>query len=1088
MPPKRVPTFNKDLFDDVLSSLIKGGVTSLDGSNIVMSDDHLETIISAAENTSCQLTSISLSNNHITSVSAQRLASFIKTHNVKTVNLANNKIDDEGMKSFLPLFDADEFPTMFNVRQNPCADFLMQRLSNMARYGTRSPSMKRALLYGNEECVSLEGIEYNELDEALINLLFIKVGGIKCISFAGCAVGDTGLGNLGEVIKESKVEELDFTRCNISNNGLLNFFEVASLATHPTLKRLTFNGNISITNVTAVEIIPRVFDTNTSIVECKFEDTSMTTDFRRLVDEECQINRLPLELKSAVVALRRNKPESRRIELQWIPSMSTCMTFLWRCVRDSAIIDELNLCNAGINDEAMELLGRALNRNKSLRVLQLANNNFTVEGLTSLMKPIQRGVSPVKELNLANNDLDDSAIDLIVAALRSNLNITHVILENNPRIKMENIFEVCGYLAVNQAPSKVRTMLPLLERNDEKLTEIDFSESDIILTDSSLRLICQAMASNTRVTRMNLANNNVTDIGAGYLAQLLASNRSIKEVILCSNAVCTNGLLALCSALETNDTLCSLDAYDNVFDSSAVDPFFPMLRRNYTLQSVRLEHTRAPSAACRAITHACGVNMEDRLVKDEYYRLVDKDASATELVLTGDVCKVALTDRAVELLVSVLLDENSVTTINFANNQIGAAGCGHLATYMKTTTCVLTTLDLHGNRSIDDEAIGLLCEGIVANQSLTTLDLTDTGITEEGCAKLSQALRVNNVLRAIAISDSTTGQAVDYMRLLIGLNIESLRLKQYMLRIEGGEVLKEIDLSEQLESPFSDEACELMCLILSGYEHMTTLLLSSNHITSRSTRGIADLVESCPSLSFIDLSRNFIDNMGANELIELLERVSHVRTLMLLDNPISVDNMERVAQLLTLNMRSLKLKEIMLRQARGELLDEVIDFNGEHTNYRLEDNEIKLLAQILRGVTEVRVVDLGCNSIGDEGCIALGDMLRVNFSLSELYLNDNFFGQDGGDALFHALRINPNLSTVDLTNTNVPAETLEDILYLLHINQTPLRERVDMRSLKLVDVNDETQFHNTNYHLSQTDNINEQALDYCKQTQILNIK
>uniref|UniRef100_A0A0A9WQ62 T-complex-associated testis-expressed protein 1 n=1 Tax=Lygus hesperus TaxID=30085 RepID=A0A0A9WQ62_LYGHE len=158
----------------------------------------------------------------------------------------------------------------------------------------------------------------------------------------------------------------------------------------------------------------------------------------------------------------------------------------------------------------------------------------------------------------------------------------------------------------------------------------------------------------------------------------------------------------------------------------------------------------------------------------------------------------------------------------------------------------------------------------------------------------------------------------------------------------------------------------------------------------------------------------------------------------------------------------------MLQQSRGEKLDTTLDFNGKTNGYCLNDDEVTHLAHILFETTDVRVLDLSNNVFTDRGCIAIAEVLRVNHSLEALYLDENQISAPSGEALYYALKINPQLQVLNLDHTHIPNTIQEDILSLLHINQTQLKPRVDMRAVTVTNVGDAIQFKSTDYFTSQT--------------------
>ena len=49
---------------------------------------------------------------------------------------------------------------------------------------------------------------------------------------------------------------------------------------------------------------------------------------------------------------------------------------------------------------------------------------------------------------------------------------------------------------------------------------------------------------------------------------------------------------------------------------------------------------------------------------------------------------------------------------------------------------------------------------------------------------------------------------------------------------------------------------------------------------------------------------------------------------------------------------------------------------------------------------------LGGNNIGDKGAVAIGEALKVNVALQELYLSDGIIGDAGAMALAEGLKVN----------------------------------------------------------------------------------
>ena len=63
--------------------------------------------------------------------------------------------------------------------------------------------------------------------------------------------------------------------------------------------------------------------------------------------------------------------------------------------------------------------------------------------------------------------------------------------------------------------------------------------------------------------------------------------------------------------------------------------------------------------------------------------------------------------------------------------------------------------------------------------------------------------------------------------------------------------------------------------------------------------------------------------------------------------------------------------------------------------------------------TSLTKISLRGNNIGDEGAKAIGEALKENTSLTEIFLWNNI-GDEGGKAIGEALKVNTSLTMIDL--------------------------------------------------------------------------
>jgi Ran GTPase-activating protein (RanGAP) involved in mRNA processing and transport len=79
-------------------------------------------------------------------------------------------------------------------------------------------------------------------------------------------------------------------------------------------------------------------------------------------------------------------------------------------------------------------------------------------------------------------------------------------------------------------------------------------------------------------------------------------------------------------------------------------------------------------------------------------------------------------------------------------------------------------------------------------------------------------------------------------------------------------------------------------------------------------------------------------------------------------------------------------------------------------------------------------LELGNNSIGDNGAKAIAEALKVNAVVTELGLNANNIGPEGAIAIAEALKVNAVVTTLNLMYNSIGAEGAKAIAEALKVN------------------------------------------------------
>ncbi|XP_048019215.1 NACHT, LRR and PYD domains-containing protein 3-like [Megalobrama amblycephala] len=228
--------------------------------------------------------------------------------------------------------------------------------------------------------------------------------------------------------------------------------------------------------------------------------------------------------------------ESRSAQLQFCNlTAHSCKSLSSVLQSSNMFLEELNLSNNDLQDSGVKRLSDGLKSPKcQMQILRLQFCNLTTHSCKSLSSALQSSNMFLGELDLSNNDLQDSGVNLLSDGLKS-LNCQLQILK----------LQFC-HLTTHSCQS----LSSALQSSNMFLVELDLSNND--LQDSGVNLLSDGLKSlNCQLQVLRLSGCMVTEKGCGYVSSALETNPShLRELDLSYNHPGDSGVKLLSDKLN----------------------------------------------------------------------------------------------------------------------------------------------------------------------------------------------------------------------------------------------------------------------------------------------------------------------------------------------------------------------------------------------------------------------------------------------------------------------------------------------------------------------------------------------------------
>ncbi|KAL1251653.1 hypothetical protein QQF64_019449, partial [Cirrhinus molitorella] len=942
------------------------------------------------------------------------------------LNLSEHKLGDTNMKRLTALLQ-DKHCKLNTLILRKC-DLTEESCSALATVLTSNPSLKELVISDN----NLQDSGVKKLQNGLENTNCT----LEKLRLSNCSITEGGYKALASALRSnpSHLIELDLTGNDPGQSGVK---ELNDLLQDPNCQLNTLRFLKSPAAQEACEYLTKVLQisplvlTELDLSEDKLGDLDGEKLSALLMDSHSKLEKMKLNnckwiekscsvlatvLSSKTILKKMDLNNSRLLdsgvkeiceglknpvcELK-ILKLSKCDLTDESCLAlasvlnsDSSSLKDLDLSNNNLEDSGVMLLSDGLKENCKLEKLCLSNCNVTEEGYKALASALRSNPSHLIELDLTGNDPGQSGVKELNDLLQDGRFTT----KRFRFLKSPDAEEACDHL------TKVLSTSPLL------LTELDLSEDKLRHLDWE-KLCALLMDSHSKVEKIKLNNCKLTEQSCSVLATVLSSKTILKEMNLNNSRLLDSGVKEICEGLK--NPVCELKTLKlskcSIFEEG-YKALASALRSNPShLKELDLTGNDPGQSGVKELSNL----LQDKNCQLKTLRLLESpDADEACKYLTEVLGKNPL------LLGELNLSEHKLEDIRV--NQIAAL--------LQDTHCKLNTLMLH-SCDLTEKSCSALATVLKSNPSLKELDMSNNNLQDSGVKKLQHGLENTHcTLQKLRLSGCSITEE-GYKALASALRSNPSHLIELDLtgNDPGQSGVKELNhlLQEpncQLKtlrflSPVADEACQYV-----------TRIVGKNPLLLRE----------------LNLSRCELGDTRLNPIAALLQdKHCKLNTLILNNSNISEGGCHVLAGALHANpsnLTELNLSGTKLKNSGIKIFSTL--FENEQCRLKklklnstciTEKSCAVLVSAFNSNPSNLIELDLSGNQLGDSGVTKISSLMRNSQCLLQiLRLSNCSITEEGYQTLASALRSNPShLIELDLTG-NDPGQSgvkeLNDVL------------------------------------------------------------
>lgn len=256
---------------------------------------------------------------------------------------------------------------------------------------------------------------------------------------------------------------------------------------------------------------------------------------------------------------------------------------------------------------------------------------------------------------------------------------------------------------------------------------------NLALYDDGVNALVAAMRKNSIILSIDLSYNDISDEGVQALSGGLLFMNAIKELKLNGNGIGLDSCRYLTASLKQSKSIKRLELANNRIGDDGFEVFCQYLIYNMTLEELYLD---------------------GNVIGDDGIECFQEAMFLNRTLKSLSIGSNRITKHGAKMFAAVLYNNASLTSFDLSNNSIGADGMKCIGDLMYFTNTIvkmgLAHVDLFSHRS--QLGFHAICDGIKANKSLTSLNLSNNSISTYHAETMSHVMSLNEHIVELDLS------------------------------------------------------------------------------------------------------------------------------------------------------------------------------------------------------------------------------------------------------------------------------------------------------------------------------------------------